>query len=130
MTAKYSRNPEVVTSRSPDFVAIANHVRDESWTKVTSEVDGISGFPAEASTDSKDDEEEAEWSEWASANVSVVLKRVDQEHKEGAGDELGEELARLGHEFGGVGAENAGCSGLAVAWDCSNAGATLEDVDG
>jgi len=129
-TVEYSRNPEVVTTCSPDFVAVADHVGDKSWAKVTSEVDSISCLPPEASTNSEDDEEEAERREWTSADVSFVFKCVDHEHEEGTGNEFREELTGLSHERGGIGAEDAGGGGLAVAWDCSDVGTTLEDVDG
>lgn len=111
-------------------MAVADHVGDKSWAKVTSEVDGISCLPPEASTNSEDDEEEAERGKWTSADVSFVFECVDHEHEEGAGDKFREELTGLGHELGGVGAEDAGCGGLAVAWDCSDIGTTLVYVDG
>lgn len=107
---------------------ISNHIRDQSWTKVTSQIDRISSFPTETRTDSKDDEKESEWCKIASAKVAIVLEGVDQEHQEGAGDEFGEELARLCHERRRICAEDAG-SGC-VASDCANIGTALKDVNG
>lgn len=87
-------------------MAITQEIGHESRTKVTRQVDGVTCFPAEACADSEDDEEETEWGQVASAHVLVVEQDIDQEHQDGAGDELGEELSRLGHERGRICAEN------------------------
>jgi len=109
-------------------VTVTDHVGDETWTEITSQVDGIAGLPSEASTDTEDDEEEAERTKVTSTDVTAVCKSVDKEHKESAGNELGEKLASLGHEWLRVCAENAGCCG--VACDSTDARATFENVDG
>lgn len=51
-------------------------------------------------------------------------------HQQGAGNELGEELPSLGHELCRIRAEDAGTSVLRVSWDCADADAALEDIDG
>lgn len=120
--------PEVVATSRPDLMAVSQHVRDQSRAKIPSQVDGIASLPAEASANPEDHEEQTEWCEVAGTEISVVLEGVDQEHQKPTGDELGEELSRLGHERCGVGAEDACCRG--VASDRADARATLEDVDG
>jgi len=106
---EYLRNPEVVPTCGPYLMTISNHVRYESWTKVTGKVDRISCLPAKAGTNAEYDEEEAEWSKRTSTDVSLVLECVDHEHEKSAGDELGEKHSGLGHEFSRVSAEDAGC---------------------
>ena len=41
-------HPEVVTSGAPHIGTIAEHVAHQSWSKVSSEVDGIACLPTEA----------------------------------------------------------------------------------
>ena len=121
-------HPEVVAASRPDLVTIAKHIADQARAKVTSKIDSIARFPAEASTNTEDDEEQAKRREIASSDIAIVLEGVDQEHQESASDELGEELTGLGHERRWVGAEDSSTRGrLAHGAD---AGAALEDVNG
>ncbi|GMG02961.1 unnamed protein product [Aspergillus oryzae var. brunneus] len=90
----------------------------------------VTGLPTEAGADAEDDEEEGEGREGAGAEIGVVFQGEDHEHEDGAGDEFREELARLGHEGGWVGAEDPGCCVGRVTWDGADTGATFVDVDG
>ena len=123
----HHRDPEIIPAIAPHLVAVAEEIAHESWPEVARQVDGVAGLPAEAGADAEDDEEETQGREGPGADVAVVLEGVDAEHEQRAGDEFGEELARLGHEGGGVGAEDAG--GAGVAPDGADPGAAFEDVD-
>lgn len=125
-----ANSPEVVVSSLEDLSAVAQEIRHQSWTKVTGQVDGISGFPAEAGTDTENDEEETQRCQWARTDVALILQGVDHEHEQRAGDEFGEELTRLGHEGLWVCAEDSGRGGVAVSWDGADVGSTFVDVDG
>lgn len=108
-------------------MTVTDHVRHQARTKVTGEVDGIACLPSETSTNAKDDEEEAERRQRTSSDVSIVLQSVDQEHEQGAGDELGEEHAGSGHESRRVCAEDT--SGGIFAGNGTNACSALEDIN-
>lgn len=108
-------------------MTVTNHVTNQTRTKVSSEVDRVSSFPAEASADAKDDEEEAERRKVACTDISIILQGVDQEHQKGASDKLGEELTGFCHELCWIGAENTSCSSRAA--DSANIGTTLKNVD-
>lgn len=105
--------PEIVTTCGPHFMAISNHERHQSGTKVTSKVDGITSLPTEAGTNTKDEEEEAERHQVSSSNVVRVGQGEDAEHEDAAGNEFGEEHACPGHESGRVCAKDASGSGRA-----------------
>lgn len=108
-------------------MAVTDHVGHQARTKIPSEVDSIARLPAKAGANTKDNEEEPQWCKWSSAEISVVLEGVDEEHQQRAGNEFGEELASLGHERCRIGAEDA--SGRSVASDCADARASLKDID-
>jgi len=55
-----------------------------------------------------------------SSSTSGNSALTDQEHKQRARNEFGEELARLGHERLGIRAEYAG-GGICGGWDCADA---------
>lgn len=100
--------PEIIVAGSPNFVAITNHIADESWTEITSKIDSISGFPTEACTNTKDNEEETKWCEGTSTDIAIIFQCVDQEHQQARCNELREELTCLCHEGCWVCAEDAG----------------------
>ena len=54
-------------------MSVANHVGHQTWAKITSQVDSISGFPPEASSNTKDDKEQAKWRQVSGSNVAIVL---------------------------------------------------------
>ena len=109
-------------------MAVSNEVAEQSWTEVSRQIDSIACLPAERRTNSKNQEEEHQRSEVAGAKVRIVLQGEDHEHQHRAGDELGEELARLGHERLRVGAKDAG-SGV-LSGNSTNVGAALVKVNG
>ena len=88
-------------------MAVANHVRNKTGAKVTSQVNGVASLPTEASANTEDQEEEAQGHQGASTNVSTVGEGEDDKLQDGASDELGEEHAGPGHESSGIGAEDA-----------------------
>ena len=48
-----NRYPEVMVTSSPYLWAIANNIRHESWTEVSSEIHGIARLESEASSQTK-----------------------------------------------------------------------------
>jgi len=85
---------------------VSEHVAHQTWTKVTGEVDGVSGLPSEARTDAENEEEHrASGTKVSGGVVALVTNGEDDKHEDPAGDELGEELARLGQERGRIRAE-------------------------
>lgn len=127
---RHHRDPEVVVPRRPHLMPIPQPIRHDPRPQVPCHIDRRSRLPAETGTNAVDDEKQRQRCQRPRAEIPVVLDRVDEEQKDGAGDEFGEELARLGHEGGGVGAEDAGGGGVAVAGHGADAGAALVDVDG
>ena len=53
--------PEIPTARSENIRPISYRVCKQPWSKVTSEVNGISSFPSKSGTDSEDEEEQGQW---------------------------------------------------------------------
>lgn len=122
--------PEIIISRFPHLRPISNHVGNQSRTKVSSQIDRISGLPAKAGTDAENDKEECKRKQGTSPEIVIVLEGEDHEHKDGAGDELGEELACPRHEGGRVCAEDACRGSVREARHRSDVGAAFVDVDG
>lgn len=120
--------PEVVASSGEDFGAIANKVGDESRAKITSQVDGVTGFPAQASTNAKDEEEQGKGEHLASANVVVIDQGENDKLENRGGQEFGEEHASAGHEGSRICAEDT--SRGVGAGDGSETGAAFKVVDG
>lgn len=58
------------------MVTISKAERHQSRPKVTCEVDRITCFPTEASTDTKDDEEQSQRYKVARPNVPIILQSV------------------------------------------------------
>ena len=52
--------PKVVSARTPHFVAVANSIRHEPGAEISSNIDGVAGFPPETRSEAKDEEEEAQ----------------------------------------------------------------------
>ena len=128
---RHHGNPEVIAAGAPDLVSVAEEIRHEARTEIAGEVDGVAGLPAETGADAEDDEEERQRRQVAGAEVAVVLERVDAEHQDGRRDELAEEHARLGHEGGRVGAEDAARAGVgAGAGHGARRAAAFVHVDG
>lgn len=119
--------PEIVTACGPHFVAISNHERHQSGTEITSKVDGITSFPAEASANAEDEEEEAKRHQVSSSNVVRVGQGENAEHEDAAGNELGEKHARPSHERGRIRAKDA--SGGGRASHSSDTGASLKHIE-
>jgi hypothetical protein len=148
----FNTDPEVVPASIPHVRAISEHVRHQSRTKVSSEINRIASFPAtvqrgtalaphiqktlrsrhdlQASTNSKDDKEQSQRNKISGSKIPVVFERVDQEHQDRAGDEFGEELASLGHEGCWVGAKNACCRRFGITRHRTDVGPSFEDING
>ncbi len=123
-------NPEVVVASLPHFRSVADHIRYQPWSEVTSKIDRIAGLPAPASTNAEDDEEQSEWCQWPGAQIRVVLESVDEEHQQRASDEFTEKLAGIRHVGLRVRAEDAGSGSVREARDGADVCSTLEDVNG
>lgn len=120
--------PEVITSSRPHPVTVSNHVRNKTGPKVTSQVDGVAGLPAEARANAEDQEEQTQWKERSGANVAVVDQGENHKLQDGAGDELGKEHSCARHEGGGIRAEDTRAGG--VQSHGPDAAASLEHVNG
>lgn len=82
-------------------MSVSDHVRHQPRPKISSQVDGIAGFPTEAGAQSKDEEEQTEREPFirlSHADIRVVLQREDNKHQDRARNELREELARFRYE--------------------------------
>lgn len=109
---------------------IPQHIRHQPGPKVPRQINRIPGLPPKASSNTKDDKEQSQRRQGPRAEIPIVLQREDHEHEDRARQELGEELARLRHELGRVGTEDAGCCGRRVAWHGAEMGPAFVDVDG
>ena len=111
---------------------VSNDVAEESRTKVSSQINGVTSFPSEARSKAKDEEEQGEREPISPAFrdtvICVILQSQDHKHKDSAGDELGEEHARFRHEGGGVRAEDAR-GGIRGRWHCADT-VTFVGIDG
>lgn len=109
---------------------VSQKVRRQSRSKVSRQIDRISRLPSKARADAKDQEEQRQRGQRPRPQVVVVFQRKDHEHQDRTGDELGEELARLGHEFGRVRAEYPRGRVLRVARHGANIGPPFKRIDG
>ena len=123
-------DPEVVVSCRPHFASVTDKVGEETGPKVTGEVDRVAGLPTQRGTDSEDEEEEHQRRQVLGAEIVVVLEREDDEDEHGGGDDLGEDLACLGHKGGWISVEDSGSGGVGIAWDGADAWPAFELVDG
>lgn len=94
-------------------MAISDHVRNQSRTKITSEVDSIARLPTKASTDTKDEEEKSKRHHVSSIDIVGVSQSKDTEHENAAGDEFREEHACPSHKRGRICAKDPGRCGRA-----------------
>lgn len=117
--------PEVIVASRPDLVSVTDHVRDQTRTKVTSQVHGVTRLPTEAGTKGEDQETDHQGHQVAGA---VVGQAEEAEHEDGRGDVLGEEHAGGAQERSRVGTEDAGSR--VVARDGADVATALENVDG
>ncbi|CAF3502970.1 unnamed protein product [Fusarium graminearum] len=104
----YHGDLENLPASRPHFTSISEHVRNQTRTKITSQVDGISSFPTKAGTDTEDQEEQTQWHQWTSADVGAVRHGKDDELQNRAGDEFGEEHASACHKLSRIGTEHSG----------------------
>lgn len=100
-------HPEVVSTGRPDVVTVSYNVRDKTRAKVTSQVDGITRLPTEASTDSKDQEEKSKGHQVLGVSISGVGHGKNNKHQDTAGDEFGPPHLGPGKEGGRVSTEDA-----------------------
>ena len=109
-------------------MAIPNKVGEQSWAKVSSQIDGIASLPSESGANAEDQKEEHEGGKIARAEVAVIFQSENREHEHGTCNELGEKLARLGHEWLRIGAEDT--SSRVCPRDGSDVRAALVCVNG
>ena len=84
----YHWDPEVIATCAPHAMTISDHVAHQSWAEVSSKVDSIASFPAEACSNTENDEEQSKGCERTSSKISIIFQGIDEEHQECGGDEL------------------------------------------
>ncbi len=79
-------------------MAVAYGIRHKPWTKITGQVDGITGFPPKTRSKSENEEEQTKREPLVTLRntiVAGVLQGENNKHEQCARNEFGKELTRL-----------------------------------
>lgn len=109
-------------------MTVSDNVRNQTGTKVTSQVNRIAGLPTETSTNTEDQEEQRQTKEVTRVSVLGISKAEDDKDEQTTGDEFGPPHGFSRHELSWVRAEDSGGGG--GTGDRSQTRLALEGVDG